>query len=144
MFYNPAGLARLQYWRFTLPYFMLGTDTHSFDQMQFWAGHANEFTKFPDVSSETGSALANTRIHAVTEGSWKYVGPHFGCGMWLTTDDLMTTSAVLVPQVHWDVRAALKPCRLVGVGRFRILVIWRQGRRLKPRNGVALSRLKMP
>ncbi len=107
MFYNPAGLARLQYWRFTLPYFMLGTDTHSFDQMQFWAGHANEFTKFPDVSPETGSALANTRIHAVTEGSWKYVGPHFGCGMWLTTDDLMTTSAILVPQVHWDVRVAL-------------------------------------
>ncbi|NTV53553.1 MAG: OmpA family protein [Candidatus Firestonebacteria bacterium] len=107
LFYNPAGLARLTYWRFTLPYFMLGTDTHSFDQAQFWAGHYGEFSKFPNVSPETASALANTRIHGVTEGSWKYIGPHFGLGMWLTTDDLLTTSAILVPQAHWDVQAAL-------------------------------------
>jgi outer membrane protein OmpA-like peptidoglycan-associated protein len=116
MFYNPAGLARIQYWRFTLPYFQVGTDTHSFDQAQFWAAHANDFSKFPNVPPETASALADTRIHAETEGSWKYIGPHFGLGMWLNTDDLMTTSAILVPQVHWDVEAALIEAMSFGWG----------------------------
>lgn len=107
LFYNPAGLGSMKYWQFTLPFFMVGTDTRSFDQMQFWTGHAGEFTQFPAVSAETLNALAATRIHALTQGAMKYAGPNLGFGIWLNTDERLTTNAILIPEATWDVRASL-------------------------------------
>jgi hypothetical protein len=39
LFYNPAGLARINYWRFTLPNWTYGTDTRSFERPGHSRGH---------------------------------------------------------------------------------------------------------
>jgi len=107
LFYNPAGLGRITRWQFTFPYFLLGTDTRSFDQALFWAKHYNEFSQFPDVSPETASALSNTRLRFRTEGAMKYVGPNFGFGVWLNTEPQLSTRAILVPEATWDIKVGL-------------------------------------
>jgi outer membrane protein OmpA-like peptidoglycan-associated protein len=107
LFYNPAGLGSLQRWQFTLPAFQLGTDTHSFDQILFWLKNYSEFSKFPSVSPEVARNMAGTRIHALTQGAVKYVGPNFGWGVWLNTDELLTTKAILIPEATWNVRLCL-------------------------------------
>jgi outer membrane protein OmpA-like peptidoglycan-associated protein len=107
LFYNPAGLASLVRWQFTFPHLLVGTDIRSFDQTQFWMQHYNEFSQFPAVSPEVADMATHTRIHYLTEGAMKYVGPNFGFGIWLNTDELLTTQAVLVPEATWDIRARL-------------------------------------
>ncbi len=108
LFYNPAGLARLNYWRFTFPYWLMGTDIRSFDNILFWISHAGEFSKFPDgISEDTGRAIANSRMHLLGEGSLRYIGPNFGFGVYLLGDALAQTDAALVPEVSWDVKMGL-------------------------------------
>ncbi len=107
IFYNPAALGRMTRWEFTFPHLLLGTDRDSFNRALFWAEHADEFNRYPDISSETGEALTNTRIHLLTEGALKYVGPNLGFGVWLTSDELLRTRAVLLPEADWTVKAAL-------------------------------------
>lgn len=106
LFYNPAGLARLNYWRFTLPHWLVGTDTHSFDQTAFWLKNYGEFGKFPDVSPEVGQALQSTRIHWLAEVSTKYIGPNFGLGIYLTPDVLLKTHAILIPEAEWTIKGS--------------------------------------
>ncbi|MCD4814177.1 OmpA family protein [bacterium] len=113
MFYNPAGLARLNYWRFTFPDYALGWDTKSFDNLSYLLSNTGAFTEFMDggtMSPETIDAidqLSNTRMHFNLNTSIKYIQPNFGSGIWIFTDMALETGAILLPEASWNLRAGL-------------------------------------
>jgi len=112
IFYNPAGLARIRYWRFTFPDCVVGTDAKSFDNLIYLLGHVGDFTNLMsgNMSADTVAAvdqLSHTRIHLLADSSIKYIQPGFGFGAWLFTDALVETGAILLPEASWNVRAGL-------------------------------------
>jgi outer membrane protein OmpA-like peptidoglycan-associated protein len=118
LFYNPAGLARLKYWRFTFPDILVGTDIKSYDNLVYLLGHYNDVMKLSDgsLSDEQKAELAdvidrlsNTRIHNLLQYSMTYIQPHFGFGLHLFDDNLLETGAILIPEANWDVRAGFIP-----------------------------------
>ncbi len=112
MFYNPAGLARVDYWRFTFPKLLLGTDIASWDNLIYVLGNTGAFTEFMggNVSADTIAVvdrLSNTRIHFLNQESLTYIQPGFAGGLWLFDDVLLETGAILLPEANWNVRAGL-------------------------------------
>ncbi len=118
LFYNPAGLARLEYWRFTFPKILVGTDIKSYDNLIYLLGHYNDVMKLsggslsPDQQAELADVidrLSNTRIHNLMQYSMTYIQPHFGFGLYLFDDNLLETGAILFPEANWNVRAGFIP-----------------------------------
>ncbi|MEW6516991.1 MAG: OmpA family protein [candidate division FCPU426 bacterium] len=112
LFYNPAGLARLNYWRFTFPKLLFGTDIRSFDNLMFLLGNVDAFTNFMggSLSPDTVEAvdrLSHTRMHMLNQNSLSYIQPNFGLGLWLFDEALLETGAILLPEASWTIRAGL-------------------------------------
>lgn len=115
IFYNPAGLSRLKYWRFTFPAYLAAIDTKSFDNLGTLFSLAGDVGNFMsgDLSPGTIEAMDNlshTRIHGYMEyippiiGSVKYIQPGFGFGIWPFSDVLLETGAILLPEASWNIR----------------------------------------
>lgn len=112
MFYNPAGLARLNYWRFTFPKLLFGTDIRSFDNLIFLLGNTGAVNDFMggSLSPETVAAvdrLSHTRMHFLNQNSLTYIQPSFGMGVWMFEEALLETGAILLPEASWNLRAGL-------------------------------------
>ncbi|MBN1595481.1 OmpA family protein [candidate division FCPU426 bacterium] len=121
IFYNPAGLARINYWRFTFPDYCVGTDAKSFDNLIYLFGHAGDFSSLMsgDMSPEVIEAvdqLSHTRMHFYSDTNVKYIQPGFGFGAWLYNDGLLETGAILLPEANWNLRAGLMETLSWGFG----------------------------
>jgi outer membrane protein OmpA-like peptidoglycan-associated protein len=112
MFYNPAGLARVEYWRFTFPKLLVGTDIRSFDNLMYLMENSGAFQQFMNGSltpetAQTVDQLSHERIHALLQASMTYVQPSFATGIWLFQEELVETGAILLPEAYWNLRAGL-------------------------------------
>lgn len=118
MYYNPAGLARINFWRLTFPEMLIGTDTVSFDNLTYLLGNTDKIQNIMsgDIDAELARRLSQTRIHLLTEGSFKYIQPGFGLSVHLFTQPEVETGSLLLPEASWKIRAGLKENLTVAYG----------------------------
>jgi outer membrane protein OmpA-like peptidoglycan-associated protein len=110
LFYNPAGLARINYWRFTLPNWTYGTDTRSFDDATYLLGKQGDFSNLMNgqaIPADTASRLSNARVHETADLNFSYIQPGWGFGGWVFSDALAQTGAIVLPEASWNARAGL-------------------------------------
>jgi|GEM_PF-4295700 len=111
LYYNPAGLGQIRYWRFSFPQYLAATDTRSFDNLTYLLGKQSEITNMlnGDISPELAARLSNTRLHLASEmWNFRYIQPGFGLSVSPFTDALVETGALVLPETSWNVRAGFK------------------------------------